>query len=512
MSNQDILPKAPPNQPLRDVPVDWEALEDAFENNAPEVHSYLHLQTGDVLRVVDGVADPQMHARINGDNNYLRIAPVSSREQYRWMERYIPMVEEPELRAKLAASIDGKGAFRRFKDVLMSHSAERERWFTFRSERLRTFMEAWLVAHALQPVPRPTWATNGEEAAPPPPEEVPPVENREPRRSRNPENQRKHIRDLIETLGPRDLEILASFGEFLKARRIARAYAHHLDSHQLDGASDENPPISSELDAVVSPPEPTPSPRVKLTGSEGNSLAVRWSCWLLALVLFTISRPASSRGETIDRVIYIFDAPETGGAGSPRIIFERELAFEARLESLSSGEPLLDASGLYAARHLRAALDRHIATDLLAHLPVEGNSELRLPAHPCDLAHRPTGGDDIENRIQLAWAVLALRVRGSGNLRSAIEAEGLNDYEIRRILRREALAARYLDRMIAPMLAPADSELRELLRSSGNPFHGKSFDESRCDLRRWVIGQRLATALGSFLQSSRTRVRLRRVP
>ena len=24
--------------PVRDVPVDWEALEDAFENNAPEVH------------------------------------------------------------------------------------------------------------------------------------------------------------------------------------------------------------------------------------------------------------------------------------------------------------------------------------------------------------------------------------------------------------------------------------------------------------------------------------------
>src|SRR6185312_2212684 len=53
-----------PTGPLRDVPIDWEALEDAFENNAPEVHSYLHLVTGEVLRVVDGVADPQMHVRI----------------------------------------------------------------------------------------------------------------------------------------------------------------------------------------------------------------------------------------------------------------------------------------------------------------------------------------------------------------------------------------------------------------------------------------------------------------
>lgn len=270
MSNQDTLPKPPPNQPLRDVPVDWEALEDAFENNAPEVHSYLHLVTGDVLRVVDGVADPQMHARINTDSSYLRVAPVSSREQYRWMERYIPMVEDPELRAKLAASIDGKGAFRRFKDVLMSHGSERERWFTFRSERLRTFMEAWLVAHALQPVPRPTWA-NGEEPEnplPPAADEIPPIELREPRRGRNPENVRKHIRELIETLGPRDLETMAAFGEFLKARRIARAYAHHQDGPPADSASDESPPISSELgsDAI----ESTPDAEVKPTGSEGN--------------------------------------------------------------------------------------------------------------------------------------------------------------------------------------------------------------------------------------------------
>src|SRR6185436_9158505 len=113
---------------VRDIPIDWEALEDAFENNAPEVHSYLHLVTGDVLRVVDGVADPQMHARIAADPNYLRIDPVSSREQYRWMERFIPMVEDPDLQAKLSQAIDGKGAFRRFKDVLMAYGPERERW------------------------------------------------------------------------------------------------------------------------------------------------------------------------------------------------------------------------------------------------------------------------------------------------------------------------------------------------------------------------------------------------
>src|SRR4051812_12894265 len=171
-----------PTAPLREVPVDWEALEDAFENNAPEVHSYLHLTTGEVLRVVDGVADPQMHARISADSNYLRIDPVSSREQYRWMERFIPMVDETELRGKLAHAIDGKGAFRRFKDVLMTYATDRERWFGFRRERLRTFMEAWLSAHALAAVARPGWVDN----APPSSEgeEIPP-ESRAPASENN---------------------------------------------------------------------------------------------------------------------------------------------------------------------------------------------------------------------------------------------------------------------------------------------------------------------------------------
>ena len=54
-------------------------------------------------------------------------------------------------------SIDGKGAFRRFKDVLMAFPVDRERWFTFRSERLRTCMEGWLDAQGVEAVERPEW-------------------------------------------------------------------------------------------------------------------------------------------------------------------------------------------------------------------------------------------------------------------------------------------------------------------------------------------------------------------
>jgi hypothetical protein len=237
-----------PSGPIREVPVDWEALEDAFENNAPEVHSYLHLTTGEVLRVVDGVADPQMHVRIASDGNYLRIDPVSSREQYRWMERFIPMVDNTELRTKLTQAIDGKGAFRRFKDVLMSYATERERWFAFRSERLRTFMEAWLSAHAIRAIARPAWS----DVPPGPESEAPPdsaadeaPKSQSGRRTRNAETLRQHIKELSESLGPRDLDMIVGFAEFLKARRAARGFAHHHE-HMLQERASSAPPSAKK--------------------------------------------------------------------------------------------------------------------------------------------------------------------------------------------------------------------------------------------------------------------------
>ncbi|MET0286684.1 MAG: UPF0158 family protein [Polyangiales bacterium] len=214
----------------RKVPVAWEALEDAFENNAPEVHSYLHLVTGEVIRVVDGVADPATHGRIASDSNYLRVDPVSSREQYRWMERFIATVEEGPLRQKLLQSIDGKGAFRRFKDVLVAFPVDRERWFTFRSERLKTCMEAWLDAQGVSVVDRPEWhVPTADEVRPAPASERPEParvesEQRVIRRTpvRPPPQLNGDVRarahDLIDSLSQRDLEAAVAYLEFTRER------------------------------------------------------------------------------------------------------------------------------------------------------------------------------------------------------------------------------------------------------------------------------------------------------
>jgi hypothetical protein len=88
-------------------------------------------------------------------------------------------------------------------------------------------------------LPRPQWA----ETASPDSELLPdsvasspdtegPKSSTSGRRTRNAEASREHLRELVEGLGPRDLDALVAFTEFLKARRAARGFAHHHE-HQL---------------------------------------------------------------------------------------------------------------------------------------------------------------------------------------------------------------------------------------------------------------------------------------
>jgi len=201
-----------------EVPVSWDALEDAFENNAPDVHSYLSLADGGVRRVVDGVADPSMKRRLASDGKYLRVDPVSSREQYRWMERFIEGLDNTEARDRLAAAIDGKGAFRRFKDALMSYPEDRENWFAFRSQKLRVAIKAWLDAHDIEVVDRATWEAGrggAEESA----DELSGGMDVAQSETRDAIGM---VVDILRNLGEREVEMVQTFAEFLQDRKLRR--------------------------------------------------------------------------------------------------------------------------------------------------------------------------------------------------------------------------------------------------------------------------------------------------
>src|SRR5882724_3917794 len=200
--------------PIR-VELDWDALEIAVERNSPDTDSYLDLTTGRVLTITSGDPEAVINRQNISDNirNYLRVEPASSREQYRWMERFVGSVVDEPLRERLIISIDGKGAFRRFKDVLLAFPAERERWFSYRADLLHWHISQWLEQHDITALNEPPWGTVE------PPQELPAVGRPVVHGSEAPgEALRRQARELIETIPAIDLPTANAFLEFLKQR------------------------------------------------------------------------------------------------------------------------------------------------------------------------------------------------------------------------------------------------------------------------------------------------------
>ena len=68
------------------------------------------------------------------------------------MVEFAASVADAPVRDRLERALHGRGAFRRFKDVLAPHPAERERWFRFHDQQVRAAMRAWLEDHDIEPI------------------------------------------------------------------------------------------------------------------------------------------------------------------------------------------------------------------------------------------------------------------------------------------------------------------------------------------------------------------------
>lgn len=87
------------------------------------------------------------------DERWLSVHCEGSRAEYRDMDQFIDVVEDPQLADRLVRSIRGRGAFRRFKDVLADWPGLLQRWYGFTDDRHRGRARAWLAAEGYAPTP-----------------------------------------------------------------------------------------------------------------------------------------------------------------------------------------------------------------------------------------------------------------------------------------------------------------------------------------------------------------------
>ncbi len=128
--------------------IDLDELCEAMENSSFNDEYFLDLETGDILFISEYTDDEETEKLkdcIAEDlDRYERIPKAESHEGYQDMVDFIATVEDERLAELLEIAINGKGAFRRFKDVLLNYPEEREKWFKFKDDRIEERAREWL--------------------------------------------------------------------------------------------------------------------------------------------------------------------------------------------------------------------------------------------------------------------------------------------------------------------------------------------------------------------------------
>ena len=132
---------------------------DAIENANEVFDQYLDTKEMEVIMLPNsdtGIAefeegDEELFQQIAEDTEkrYLPLPSQFDIHEYRVMEDYIRELDDNALANRLANAIRGKGAFRRFKNTLIS-CGKIQSWYDYRDQYYWQFARKWCRAHDIE--------------------------------------------------------------------------------------------------------------------------------------------------------------------------------------------------------------------------------------------------------------------------------------------------------------------------------------------------------------------------
>ncbi|MEY2423002.1 MAG: hypothetical protein QOI95_3069 [Acidimicrobiaceae bacterium] len=134
---------------LPTVRVDLDDVSELLEGGPGFDGGRIDLATGEV-RYVGGVDDDNEDDVDDDDEDededgrWLWVNAEAFDEGYRDMRAFVADVDDPGVADRLSIAIDGKGAFRRFKDTIGRWPDVEDKWYRFSDERRRGRARAWL--------------------------------------------------------------------------------------------------------------------------------------------------------------------------------------------------------------------------------------------------------------------------------------------------------------------------------------------------------------------------------
>jgi len=81
---------------------------------------------------------------LNREVRYVHIPERRTSDAYQSMVDFIGKIENPVLKEELSNALNGKGAFRKFKDVLVNYPKERKLWHGYNTKTIKREIRAWL--------------------------------------------------------------------------------------------------------------------------------------------------------------------------------------------------------------------------------------------------------------------------------------------------------------------------------------------------------------------------------
>jgi hypothetical protein len=139
---------------------------EAIEESNDQCEFYLDCRNGEILLVTEDIKYAMEDEEaldesqdwiqetiaklkeIQGTDDCIPLPTQYDINEYAIMESFIDTIENDRLREELSGAIHGKGAFRRFKDLIYRHRIEPS-WFDHRAEAFREIAVQWLEDHQL---------------------------------------------------------------------------------------------------------------------------------------------------------------------------------------------------------------------------------------------------------------------------------------------------------------------------------------------------------------------------
>ena len=133
-------------------PIDLDMLETAMEDSDLSNRYFLNLVSGKVVFFSDDLGlseeDERLSEEIDESDDYVAVDRISSYEAYQWMVDFVDDMVAPSdenAAEKLSIALEGKGAFRRFKDTLYRVDEKwQQAWYQWRDRQLKAAVEEWL--------------------------------------------------------------------------------------------------------------------------------------------------------------------------------------------------------------------------------------------------------------------------------------------------------------------------------------------------------------------------------